>query len=550
MPKKRKRITAENLYRPQKFTLRTYTRFINQFIDRFNWGAINQNREKSFRFSSTAIENSQYKSYLRLREKPQSNPRYRDVTISDHLISRQEPDCFVFYTANVFSDLCFICGDIDPAEGYGFEECLEAFYYIEKYYFPGCYWEPSTSCRGIHFYIILDFSTFPRNYDLFHRSRCNDIIDKLSHLFSTLINSMFYCKFDKFCGTYPVYSLPFSSFKFINRGCLAKLPLPSSQSDFVKLVHTPIISYNQLSIIWKNIGQLLCPDKYISGGEKETIVSSITSNTAEQENIITLSPNSLCRASQFRSKNEDYLNSPSAWERTLHSVMKLTRELGRIPDFQEWNKYYESNKWNTGEETEHRHNRFNNAVHLIEKSFDPSKIGHIYQVGEFLDDLKRDISPKKLKWIVREKTEYRFTITYEDLDVGLGSHWTMTRKNQRPGKEMTVPIEGVVNFFKSLKKKGEFNRSCDRDKARAIRIVLQQIGYIYCIDDYYSHKRGDHTGQRWGMGEKFPKYDDYLLFCGDAEKRAKNIKKLRDEGKGDEVKSSQFLPPVYREMLE
>jgi hypothetical protein len=52
------------------------------------------------------------------------------------------------------------------------------------------------------------------------------------------------------------------------------------------------------------------------------------------------------------------------------------------------------------------------------------------------------------------------------------------------------------------------------------------------------------------MGEKFPKYDDYLLFCGDAEKRAKNIKKLRDEGKGDEVKSSQFLPPVYREMLE
>jgi len=68
------------------------------------------------------------------------------------------------------------------------------------------------------------------------------------------------------------------------------------------------------------------------------------------------------------------------------------------------------------------------------------------------------------------------------------------------------------------------------------------MGYIKLIDPYYSWKKGDHISQRWAMGMKFPKYDDYKLFCGDAEKTALQIKKMRDEGKGDLVKSYKFLP--------
>ena len=70
------------------------------------------------------------------------------------------------------------------------------------------------------------------------------------------------------------------------------------------------------------------------------------------------------------------------------------------------------------------------------------------------------------------------------------------------------------------------------------------------IDPYFSWKKGDHISQRWGMDVNFPKYADYKLFCGDAEKMALQIKEMRDQGKGDLVKSSRFLPPVYSGMFE
>jgi len=544
--KKHKPITTETLFRPFLFTPHNYARFMYQFIDRFNWGSINGQGEKSFHFPAWKIENTPYKSYIKLREKPQSDPRYRDIAISDHLEARQDPNGFVFYTSNIFSDLCLLCGDIDPIEGYGIEECLEAFFYIEKTYFPGCYWELSTTYRGIHFYIIIDFSTFPDKCNLFNRVRCNIVIQKLSALFAELINSMFYCTFDKFCGTYPIYEKPFSKFIFRERGSLAKLPLPTNHLDFKKLVNTPIFTYHQMGMIWEDIQQILHYED-IFLGEKNLIDKSIT---PKKRSALPLSPNSLCRDSTFQSINDEYLNSTSAWDRTLHSAMILTRELGRIPDYYEWNEYYEHNGWNTGEQTEDRRRRHTQAVALIKKTFDPAKIGHLYKVGEFVDDLKRDINPDQLEQTVKEMTHYRYRVTYQDLDVGLGAHWSIVRKNQKPGRELTVPIVAIVKMFKSLKQKGEINRSCDRDKARAIRIVLQKMGYIYCIDEYYSHKRGDHTAQRWGMGVKFPKYDDYLLFCGDAEKRAQNIKILRDQGRGDEVKSSKFLQPAYRDMFD
>lgn len=549
--KQHKKITAENLYRPTRLTLRIFNRFISQFIDKYNWGCINDDEEKSFRYSQDWINMVRYKSYIKLREKPRTG-KYRDICLQHHLQARQEPDGFVFYTSNSYSDLCLLCGDIDPIPGYGHEECLEALYYIRDRLFPGIYWEPSTTGRGIHFYIIIDFSTFVphcgNSYNLFHRSSCNNIIKKYSQLLSALVDSMFFCRFEKFCGTYPVYSYPPSSHIFLERGDLAKLPCPQSDVDISTLSSSPILSYSDLGRNWNYMQELLhdtdCPDNPTNPNPNNPV------KTTKNVSSILYPYNILGRDFENMTKNDEYMRDDnSAFIRVRHSIQKLARELGRMPLYDEWNEYYEKNRCNTGEEDEQRKKRFEVVSKYVEKQFDPSKIGGMYHYGDFMDDLLNDIKQEEINRIVEDHTNYRYKLTHQDLDIGLGAHWIAVRSHMQYGKQLSVPRDTIPALFKSLKERGIIRRSCDLGKARAIRTVLEHMGYIKLIDPYYSWKKGDHISQRWAMDVNFPKYDDYRLFCGDAEKTALQIKKMRDEGKGDLVKSYKFLPQVYSEMF-
>ena len=179
-----------------------------------------------------------------------------------------------------------------------------------------------------------------------------------------------------------------------------------------------------------------------------------------------------------------------------------------------------------------------------------SKIGAIYKYGEFLEYLRNDITQKEIDHIVREHTNYRYKVTYQDLEIGIGAHWMAVRSHMKYGKQLSVPRNAIPALFKSLKEQGLIKRSCDLGKAKAIRTVLQHMKYIKLIDPYFCWKRGDHISQRWGMDINFPRCNDYLLFCGEAEKTALWIKKMRDEGKGELVQSYKFLPQAYREMFE
>ena len=130
--KKYKKLTKYNIFKPKRLTLRNYTGFTFPLIDRYNWGYINDDNEKSFRYSQDWIDRVPYKSYIKLREKYRSK-KHHDYSIDDHLKARQHPDWFLFYTSNPFSDLCLLCGDIDPIENYGYQECLQALLISDNY---------------------------------------------------------------------------------------------------------------------------------------------------------------------------------------------------------------------------------------------------------------------------------------------------------------------------------------------------------------------------------------------------------------------------------
>jgi len=148
---------------PRKLTLRNFnTYFLKPNYDIYCWG-YSENGEKRYKHSTQWMEEVPYKSYLKIREKPHRNPYKRDICLQDHLNSNLF-DTFIFANANIFSDVIELHGDIDPIDGYGYDECVEAVLWLKDRVFPSLHWEPSTTGRGVAFWIFLDFSTFPKRW--------------------------------------------------------------------------------------------------------------------------------------------------------------------------------------------------------------------------------------------------------------------------------------------------------------------------------------------------------------------------------------------------
>ena len=88
--------------------------------------------------------------------------------------------------------------------------------------FPGCYYEPSSSGHGVHFYILIDFeySTIYRKTPIWgvmaNHYICNDNLS-LSKLLRLYVNHVYNVKFDAIKATYSNYeysSLYLDSHKF------------------------------------------------------------------------------------------------------------------------------------------------------------------------------------------------------------------------------------------------------------------------------------------------------------------------------------------------
>lgn len=501
----------KNIYIPKQFTLRTFNRFISQFIDRYCWGV-----NKSYRYRLDWINSDElpYKSYIKLREKPHHNPKYRDTSLQDHLEARNNPEWFIHANANPFSDVVMLCGDIDGEE---YMDCLGAMLYIQQNYFPGCYFEPSSSNTGIHFYIFIDFSTFPSSldkFDVFHRDRCNHIIINLSTLFSQLINSMYSsCSFDKFFGEYAIYDYS-NSMTLIERKNMAKLPCPTI-NNFNSLTSSPFLSYSQIDKICEHISTLLLSHPTQSEGVRVRSVPSLSLNRYNYMGITTA----------YLPKNGDYGKLLNPLDRCRISVQNLARTLGRMPNYDEWNKYYISIEWNTGEATQRRIDRFMRVVEYVDKTFDPTLSNSEYHTaGMFNLMLKEQIGEEYLE---RYNKTHKKKLQWIDLDMGLGYCYVRlvgsADKKEEEGDELTVPKYGIIDYFREKKEKKEIRRSCERSKAGYIFDVLLDQGYISCVDDSYYSTQFDDNGEislrgrsrRYVLTSKHPMYKEFIDKVGE-----------------------------------
>ena len=98
-------------------------------------------------------------------------------------------------------------------------------------------------------------------------------------------------------------------------------------------------------------------------------------------------------------------------------------------------------------------------------------------------------------------------ITYEDLDIAMGLHWTcICQQSCDDSKLFTVLNSRMIEWFQNLKSQELSKRSCNSKKVRVLRTALRSIGYITEIDPRWHRAKG----KRWGVGENFPRYQEYV----------------------------------------
>ncbi len=524
---KRKLIRRSNLYIPKSYSAHTYNRFIKQFIDEFNWGLLTKDKIKRLAFTTSyinkcwAMQHPYYSDWIKLK-------------LHRHIIPHLMGAETYFYTSNPFSNVAMFTIDLDANESSTKEDMVKAAEYITKNFHENAYYETSTSGEGIHIYIFVDISRFDLSYE--DRDVINDYLNKddkgrgivsYSSLLSKIVKlEGFNCKVDKIKGTFSsyVFDQKVGALQIKKRGNLCKLPRPKDEDGFFKLVHTPIQHLTDIeenSDIIKNLlidkFNLRLGDEFFPlSSDRLTppyIPSSITSNVLYMNNQET-----------GENAGLDEMESRNAVKRTISSIQRLARYLKRLPSYEEWHAFYVAHDLNTGSETPARRERFDNCLEFVGKTFDPEKCGLPYKAGEYLDDIKKLISVEELQELcAKSKTK----ITHADLDVAMGYHWLCTISNTKKGLELTVPTVGMIGLFRSLKKKGLHNRSCDRTKLVLLRKALQKIDYIICIDDSWA----TGVSKKWSIGENCPKYKDFVTFgfLADVERIRKQIRASKHE---------------------
>ncbi|MHB9071672.1 MAG: hypothetical protein ACYC54_15035 [Sedimentisphaerales bacterium] len=519
--------TIENFYRPKTYTIHTYNRFMKQFIDKRTFGINNKQHYHSTDYINNCLtSNSHFKRKL------------CESTFLHQLKHLNDDKFLLYYTNSPHTNIPLFCMDIDPIKEptpSTPEDIQKAAQFLSVLH-PNCYYEPSSSGKGLHFYFLVDFTSYRQAYGNDWSFKANQVIQtgliSYGKLIHEYINRHFNVKFDAIKSTISHYSWSkeYSCYIIDNQATLCKQPRPKSEDALHLLYNSPISSLSCLenNAIWL-ITQLFKQDNWQNENlriELEKRKKALSPSSSPLSSFPVTVGKSFSSHEPNSSKNEGnedshkerkcefLMQSSNAEQRYVGSIMALSHTLGYLPSVEQWHTYYVKKGLYTGspELTEIRKGRFNRCVKYVAQTFDPSIISSHHIPLEYMENLKKSISPAELKQCCKE-TGYRYKINYVDLDMGAGYIYMSCMSNQKMGLELTVPTRGWINYHKYHKEKGTIKRLCTHEKIRAVKLALIKIGYIVCLDENYDLG----CSMRYGLGSNHPKFDEYQLFCKKAE---------------------------------
>lgn len=104
---------------------------------------------------------------------------------------------------------------------------------------------------------------------------------------------------------------------------------------------------------------------------------------------------------------------------------------------------------------------------------------------------------------------------------------------QFSGKQETAPMSGLKGYFSKLKDMKIIKNGCNNPKAKALRKILEYMGWIEVVDSHYSFV--SHIAMRYVLLEVHPYYKSYEKIVGPEvvkswrDYKAENIKQALKE---------------------
>jgi hypothetical protein len=569
-----KRTTRDNFYRPKKFitpdgvlSVRCFKKFINNFIDPYDWGNNKRHfyyHNRKFKYASTELLNSSFitpRTNKRGTSVWYNSSKYKlsEVEVSTHLHTHNKQE-YVYYVNSQFSYCPLICLDIDPLDITSDADLQEVVSLLLQLH-PDSYYEYSTNGRGIHFYILLDLSDYEINSEYF-----NNIFLSYSYLLRVYINTLYSVDFDAVKATYSNYAYSEEHQRYLLDKCgtLCKLPRPITPDDYRRLYAIPftplsaidtnakwlceqidaLVDYHyagpcsSLALILPNYDYLLewLEDNKNNASHRHVIFNLSYNPTSPTTVTYVLGANP-----NYQSKNKDY-EMTNSWEREMNYVFdffcQYYKEYQEIPSLIECKDNY---KKNTGysKTSSKRENRFKEIYEWMVNYFDPEKLKKkrkpgIYVKHDYVEDIKKQYTKQQLRNLQIEiNPKYKKVITFEDISVAAGFYFvSLTRllpQKKFSKSEFTIAQNNMITWFKDLYERHETSRRCDDgSKVRILREILIDMEWLECIDEtYYCGKRS----RRHILTEKFPRYSEFEELAG-----KENIEKWKNNTSAQENK--------------
>lgn len=366
--------------------------------------------------------------------------------------------------------------------------------------------------------------------------------------------------------------------KILNSGVFGKLPRPTSTEQFHALYNMPIVditvlinfalhlfdisvphfhprsekeqrylrhaltAHEFLSVLAKKsyslVGDVFLPCQSENTPRLE-IPPSITPSTPY---IVTLPGNPHLEQKneglEVREISDEY--SQNANIRRWAILPRLTREYyaehGEKPTNHWRERQYRLHPASTGEADEQDIQEIYEICELIDKEFKPEKVGsgRIVITRESIEDdsdiVQAIISQEQINQIKNSHGNSYEKIRVSDRDIAIGQAYFVDKsmkskeRKEQHGLELTVATESMSEFTQQLLAKSILKRSetwKDQKKCRAIRYVLEHIGWIECLDADWD--KG--ISKRWGIGKEYHRYKEFVEYVGET-----TIGRVRNKG--------------------
>jgi hypothetical protein len=377
---------------------------------------------------------------------------------------------------------------------------------IERYYLPGAYFEPSTGGRGSHLYALVQFDRYTPRRLINQWLKCAGI-----GLRELMKERGFQSTIDvRTCKTFSEVSTDEHGVRHLSMGQLCKIPRPQNLDDMTRLENAPVFKpyhFDRMIDDFKVLRASKEPIRPVPVAV-ERIAPPVDEKAMEAVRI---------NCGAFKG-----MDATDARSRSVHAVMSLSRQLGRLPNVQEARLFYEASglatvrpSGDTQEDVKRRERRLSGAIEYAGKTFDVSKCGKGMHLETFLPLIREHVKPET---VTASGKALDRPITDEDLAVCL---WVIEQasfeRKERRDEQWTVGNERIIAAFRKLSSRSRSNTAnhqkasynntcvplnsqkvdsevsnavsspfgCNQNKAVAMKMILVKSGLAEIIDQSY-----------------------------------------------------------------